>query len=67
MQPLDEPQNPEDLSAILSCIGWDKILFATDYPHWDFDDPETAVKVTLTEAQRRMIFRDNARAVYGLD
>ncbi|HSU04665.1 MAG TPA: amidohydrolase family protein [Acetobacteraceae bacterium] len=65
-QPMDEPERPADLSKILEWIGWDRILFATDYPHWDFDDPETAVKVKLTETQRRMIFRDNARAAYNL-
>jgi len=65
-QPMDEPENPEHLGAILSWIGWDRILFATDYPHWDFDDPENAVKVRLTEEQRRKVFRDNAHAVYAL-
>ncbi|MEJ0016316.1 MAG: amidohydrolase family protein [Acetobacteraceae bacterium] len=50
---------------MLSWIGWDRILFATDYPHWDFDDPETAIKAPLTEQHRRMLFRDNACAVYG--
>jgi predicted TIM-barrel fold metal-dependent hydrolase len=65
-QPMDEPGRPEDLLKLLEWIGWDRILFATDYPHWDFDDPETAVKVKLTDAQRRMIFRDNARAAYRL-
>jgi hypothetical protein len=63
---MDEPENPAHLAAILSWIGWDRILFATDYPHWDFDDPETALKVQLTDEQRRMVFRDNARAVYNL-
>ncbi len=65
-QPMDEPENPDHLAAILSWIGWDRILFATDYPHWDFDDPDSGVKVRLTEEQRQMVFRDNARAVYGL-
>ncbi len=65
-QPMDEPENPAHLAAILSWIGWDRILFATDYPHWDFDDPETALKVQLTDEQRRLVFRDNARAVYNL-
>ncbi len=65
-QPMDEPERAEDLAKIFDWIGWDRILFATDYPHWDFDDPETAVKLRMTEAQRRMIFRDNARAAYRL-
>jgi predicted TIM-barrel fold metal-dependent hydrolase len=64
-QPMDEPEKPADITRILEWIGWDRILFATDYPHWDFDDPETAFKAPLTEAQRRMVFRDNARAVYN--
>ncbi len=65
-QPMDEPERPEDILSILEWIGWDRILFATDYPHWDFDNPETAFKAQMTEPQRRMVFRDNARAVYGL-
>jgi predicted TIM-barrel fold metal-dependent hydrolase len=65
-QPMDEPERPEDILTILEWIGWDRILFATDYPHWDFDDPETAFKAQMTEQQRQMVFRDNARSVYGL-
>ena len=39
-QPVDEPERPRDLRAIMDWIGWDRVLFATDYPHWDMDNPE---------------------------
>ena len=41
-------------------------MFSTDYPHWDFDDPQFAFKFKMTEAQKAMVFRDNARALYRL-
>ena len=39
-QPVEEPENPEDMRSVIDWIGWDRLLIATDYPHWDFDDPE---------------------------
>lgn len=47
-------------------LGWDRILFATDYPHWDMDNPEAAFKLRMSEAERMMVFNANARAVYRL-
>jgi predicted TIM-barrel fold metal-dependent hydrolase len=66
-QPMEEPENPEDVRRILDWIGWDRVLFATDYPHWDFDDPRYAFPCRLTEMERRAIFRGNAEKVYRLD
>ena len=57
---------PSDLRAILDWIGWDRILFATDYPHWDMDNPEFAFKLRMYPDEQRMIYGDNARRVYGL-
>ncbi|MBV9785321.1 MAG: amidohydrolase [Acidisphaera sp.] len=65
-QPVEEPERPRDLRTICEWIGWDRIVFATDYPHWDMDDPRHAFKVSMTEEQQRMIFNSNARAAYGL-
>ena len=65
-QPADEPERPADLRAVIDWIGWDRLLFATDYPHWDMDNPELALKLRLTEPERRKIYADNACAVYGL-
>jgi uncharacterized protein len=65
-QPMEEPDAPEDILLTFEQIGWDRLLFSTDYPHWDFDDPRNALKVQLPEARRRMLFRENAMRLYGL-
>jgi predicted TIM-barrel fold metal-dependent hydrolase len=64
-QPMEEPEPREHLLDTIAWIGWDRLLFATDYPHWDFDDPVHALPLRITEQQRQMFFRDNARQVYG--
>ncbi|MDQ2801673.1 MAG: amidohydrolase [Pseudomonadota bacterium] len=64
-QPVEEPEPRQHLAEAIEWIGWDRILFATDYPHWDFDDPAHALPLRLTEAQRRQLFLENAQAVYG--
>ena len=65
-QPVEEPENPEDIRSIIDWIGWDRLLIATDYPHWDFDDPELAFRIRMSEGERRQIFTENAKRVYGL-
>jgi predicted TIM-barrel fold metal-dependent hydrolase len=65
-QPADEPEDPRHLREVFDWVGLDRILFASDYPHWDYDDPNRALSVRLTPAERRMVFRDNAVGVYGL-
>ncbi|TDH59216.1 amidohydrolase [Dankookia rubra] len=65
-QPMEEPENPAHLRRIIDWIGWDKVVFATDYPHWDFDDPRYAFPCPLNEAEKHLIFRDNAVGLYRL-
>jgi len=43
-----------------------QLLYSSDYPHWDFDDPRFAIKTPLSEAERVKIFSSNARALYKL-
>ena len=66
-QPIEEPERPEDLLSTCEWIGWDRIMFSTDYPHWDQDDPRYAFKVALPEDWKRKIYHDNAAALYNLD
>lgn len=65
-QPIEEPEPREQLAETIAWIGWDRILFATDYPHWDFDDPAHALPIRMTETQRRAVFLENAKRVYGV-
>ena len=65
-QPIEEPPNRRDLHTLIDRIGWDRLVFASDYPHWDMDDPRLAFKVALSEAEMRAIYRNNAGAAYGL-
>lgn len=65
-QPMEEAAHTEDVRTTCEWIGWDRLLFATDYPHWDFDDPKYAFPIRLTEEERNQLFQSNARAVYRL-
>ena len=65
-QPIEEPANPEHLRETIDWIGWDRLMFSTDYPHWDYDDPNYAFKFKMTQAQREALFRGNATQVYRL-
>ncbi|HSR22380.1 MAG TPA: amidohydrolase family protein, partial [Candidatus Eisenbacteria bacterium] len=65
-QPVEEPERPEHLVQVFERIGRDRLLFATDYPHWDYDDPARAFPAPLPADLRERVYAGNARALYGL-
>lgn len=65
-QPIEEPENPRHLLQIFEMMDAEHILmFASDYPHWDFDDPKRAFP-RLPDGLKRRIFCENARELYNL-
>jgi predicted TIM-barrel fold metal-dependent hydrolase len=62
---MEEPEKPEHLRDMLDWMGWDRIVFASDYPHWDSDDPRYAFKIRMSDEERRGIFSGNAQTIYG--
>lgn len=64
-------QPSEDITAdqflkVVDLIGTDDVLvFATDYPHFDFDDPRAALPKGLPDDLRDKIFWKNAAELYG--
>jgi predicted TIM-barrel fold metal-dependent hydrolase len=66
-QPIEEPPTTEEFHQLLAQLDMDDhLLFATDYPHWDFDAPDMALPADLPGALRRNIMAENARAFYKL-
>lgn len=66
-QPLETPRDPAKLAALLDLVdAKDMLLFASDYPHWDFDNPVLALR-GFPDEWLAPIFSENARALYGLD
>jgi predicted TIM-barrel fold metal-dependent hydrolase len=66
-QPMEEPTKPAYFMQLLEQLDMnDRLMFATDYPHWDFDAPDRAFPVRLPAALERKLLADNALALYGL-
>ena len=64
-QPLEAPDT-KTLHQILEMMSAERtLLFATDYPHWDFDAPQYVIQ-RLPKHMRQSILADNARELYGL-
>lgn len=67
-QPMEEPPQTRYFEELLEQMDMnDKLMFATDYPHWDFDAPDRALPATLPLALRRQILAENARTLYKLE
>jgi uncharacterized protein len=66
-QPIEEPEDPEHLARAYEHMAMgDHIMFATDYPHWDFDAPKQALPRSLSQELRGDILAGNACRLYGL-
>jgi hypothetical protein len=65
-QPMEDPERRDHLFDVIDWVGWDKLLFATDYPHWDFDDPSRVLPPGVSDANRQAFYLDNAKKLYGL-
>jgi uncharacterized protein len=65
-QPMEEPADRQHLADVVSWVGADRLLFASDYPHWDFDDPFRAFPASIGEADKTRMLTENGKAVYRL-
>ena len=67
-QPMEEPPQREYFFQLLEQLDMnDRLMFATDYPHWDFDAPDRALPEGMPLALKRAILAENARKLYRFE
>jgi len=60
-QPVEEPENKQDLVDIIRIYdGDDTTVFASDWPHHDFDHPRAVFDLPVSEVSKRKIMGANA-------
>lgn len=65
-QPIEEPEEPEHIVQLFRMCGAEnRVMFSSDYPHWDFDNPKMVLQ-PFPKEMRRKIMVDNAAELYGL-
>ncbi|MGE0750393.1 MAG: amidohydrolase family protein [Variibacter sp.] len=64
IQPVDTPPQPEQFERVIEQIGCDDmLLFATDYPHWQFDGMDV-LPPALAGARAARVLVENALKTY---
>lgn len=65
-QPLDDPEPKEGMAKTLEWMDDGRtVMFSSDYPHFDWDEPQDTFK-TLADEKRRELLWDNAAELYGV-
>jgi predicted TIM-barrel fold metal-dependent hydrolase len=60
-QPIEEPVRRQDLVDLIRVYnGEDTTIFASDWPHHDFDHPRAAFELPLSDDQKRKLMGLNA-------
>lgn len=67
-QPIEEPENLRSMATLLSLFGGeDSVVFASDWPHHDFDHPNKVLQIPVADEVRRKIMGANAMRLLGLE
>lgn len=60
-QPIEEPEHLKDMATLFSLFDAENhVLFASDWPHHDFDHPSKVLQIPLDKDKQRKIMGGNA-------
>lgn len=67
-QPLEEPPNKQYFMHIIEMLGGaDRLMYASDYPHVDYDSPTSITSIPgLSDEEKAKILGQNAIEVFDL-
>ncbi len=65
-QPIDEPPRRGDIEQVVNWMHGDRtLMFGSDFPHWDYDDPAHTLN-ELPAPLRKRVMADNAVDAFNL-
>jgi predicted TIM-barrel fold metal-dependent hydrolase len=59
-QPIEEPENPAFMVETIHHVGDDRVIFASDWPHHDFDHPKGVLNLPMSQDLKRKVMGENA-------
>ena len=66
-QPVEEPERPRDLVTMIDLFdGRDHVIFASDWPHHDFDHPQKVLSTPFPTEVKRKIMGETALGLLNL-
>lgn len=66
-QPIEEPDDPRQLVDLMRMFGGeDNVMFASDWPHPDFDHPSKVLQLPLSVEGKQKIMGENAVRFFNL-
>lgn len=67
-QPIEEPPRRGDLLKVIELFdGEDRLVYASDWPHHDFDHPQFVAGYPFDDEMRRNVMGLNAARLFGID
>jgi predicted TIM-barrel fold metal-dependent hydrolase len=67
-QPIEEPEHLHDMATLLTLFGGeDSVMFASDWPHHDFDHPMKVMQIPVSHEVRRKLMGANALRLLKLE
>jgi predicted TIM-barrel fold metal-dependent hydrolase len=67
-QPIEEPERMADMAALMNLFdGENCVVFASDWPHHDFDHPDKVLQIPVSVEARRKIMGGNAARLLDLE
>jgi predicted TIM-barrel fold metal-dependent hydrolase len=67
-QPIEEPEHLKDMATLMGLFdGENNVVFASDWPHHDFDHPDKVLQIPLSDEARAKVMGLNAARLLGLE
>jgi hypothetical protein len=67
-QPIEEPERMRDMATLMELFdGENCVVFASDWPHHDFDHPDKVLQIPLSDEARRKVMGLNAARLLKLE